>query len=95
MEPSKQLRAFRDEYLGVDSADLEMMDGEVTLGELSLGGDGLVFALFLGGDAQIIPLSPWNEVNSMLLESRILSKFEFACHTRVNLPKPRFHGTGI
>jgi hypothetical protein len=53
MEPSKQLRAFRDEYLGVDSGNLEMVEGAVTLGELSLGGDGLVFALFLGGDAQI------------------------------------------
>lgn len=53
MEPVIQLRAFRDEYLGVDSADLEIVEGAVTLGELPLGGDGVVFALFLGGDAQI------------------------------------------
>jgi len=53
MEPVKQLRAFRDEYLGVDSADLEMVEGAVTLRELPLVGDGLVFALFLGGDVQI------------------------------------------
>ena len=34
-------------------ADLEMVEGAETFGELPLGGDGLAFALFLGGDAQI------------------------------------------
>jgi hypothetical protein len=38
--------------VGVDGANGKPVKGAVAIGELALGGDGLAFALFLGGNAE-------------------------------------------
>jgi hypothetical protein len=51
--PAGQRQGAGDAIIGVDGADLDMVESAVTFGELPLGGDGLAFALFFGGDTEV------------------------------------------
>ena len=42
-----------DSIIGINGADVELVQSAEAFGELALGGDGLALALLLGGDAQV------------------------------------------